>query len=60
MDQKSRKVSESRKEIQKIFDYLDWKDQNVFSLLFSKLEKATGNGPARRFIANGTIAFLNR
>lgn len=60
MDKKSRKVSESRKEIQKRFDYLDWKDQKRILFAFLKAGKATGNGPARRFIANGTIAFLNR
>lgn len=36
MDKKSRKVSESRKEIQKRFDYLDWKDQK--RILFAFLE----------------------
>ena len=34
IDKKSGKVSESRKEIQKRFDYLDWKDQKRILLVF--------------------------
>ncbi len=34
LDKKSGKVSESREEIQKRFDYLDWKDQKRIALAF--------------------------
>lgn len=40
MDKKSRKVSESRKEIQKRFDYLDWKDQKRILFAFLKAGKS--------------------
>lgn len=40
MDKKSRKVSESRKEIQKRFDYLDWKDQKHILFAFLKAGKS--------------------
>ena len=39
-DKKSGKVSDSRKEIQKRFDYLDWKDQKRILLLFLQAGKS--------------------
>ncbi|MBO5538049.1 MAG: hypothetical protein J5965_11905 [Aeriscardovia sp.] len=39
-DKKSGKVSDARKEIQKRFDYLDWKDQKRILLLFLQAGKS--------------------
>ena len=40
LDKKSGKVSEARKEIQKRFDYLDWKDQKRIILAFLQSGKS--------------------
>lgn len=54
INKKSGKVPASRKEIQKRFDYLDWKDQKKIMQAFLESGRQIGYGHILNFLTTGT------